>query len=47
LWGFNDDYAAVALVCLGKPGRGIDENEQLHAGKEAVRVAVASKIELV
>ncbi|CAG0918429.1 unnamed protein product [Notodromas monacha] len=41
LWNFSDQYDAVALACIGKKDREVDEIEQRHAQKEAVRIAAA------
>jgi len=35
------DYTGVAVVCLGKRNLGIDNLEELHEGKENVRIAAA------
>ncbi|XP_066588327.1 cytosol aminopeptidase-like isoform X3 [Prorops nasuta] len=42
-WGLDEsEYAGIAVVGLGKPSVGINELEEIHEGKENVRLAAAA-----
>ncbi|XP_012062921.1 PREDICTED: cytosol aminopeptidase-like [Atta cephalotes] len=42
-WGLDEtDYSGVAVVGLGKQGLAINKLEEIHEGKESVRVAAAA-----
>ncbi|XP_012288936.1 cytosol aminopeptidase isoform X2 [Orussus abietinus] len=42
-WGLDDaDYAAVAVVGLGKHNLGVNDLEEVHEGKENIRTAAAA-----
>lgn len=41
-WGLDDSFSAVAVVGLGKQNAGINDLEEIHEGKENVRVAAAA-----
>jgi hypothetical protein len=38
------DYTGVAVVSLGKRNLGINNLEELHEGKESVRIAAAGNL---
>jgi len=41
-WGLDEtNYSGIAVVSLGKPCVGINNLEELHEGKDAVRIAAA------
>jgi len=40
----HDDIGQVVVVGLGKGGQGVDREEELHKGKEAVRCAAAAGV---
>ena len=40
-YGINEAFNSVALVKLGKAGAGYNESEELHEGRENIRIGVA------
>lgn len=47
-WGLDEkDYAGVAVVGLGKRNLGINNLEQIHEGKENIRIAAAGRYSLL
>ncbi|XP_015600885.1 cytosol aminopeptidase isoform X2 [Cephus cinctus] len=42
-WGLDEsEFAGIAVVGLGKPNLGINQLEELHEGKENIRIAAAA-----
>lgn len=43
-WGLDEEYyVGVAVVGLGKKNLGINQLEEVHEGKENIRIAAAGK----
>lgn len=43
-WGLDEkDYAGVAVVGLGKKNLGVNQLEEIHEGKENIRIAAAGR----
>lgn len=46
-WGLDEkDYVGIAVVGLGKKNLGINQLEEIHEGKENIRIAAAGKYSL-
>lgn len=44
-WGLDEvNYSGVAVVGLGKQGLGVNKLEEIHEGKENVRLAASGNL---